>query len=252
MSPKLPRLAVVALLVCGGASAEEGAEANTTAVEDVSTGASSHWDGTVEVGLIATSGNSDTQSFNAKLSLQKDEFPWRHEFRMEALRAADDSGTTAERYTAAGKSDYRLDEFRYVYGTLRYEDDRFSGFDYRVSETLGYGHRVLDRDGIWLDLEIGAGARHSKPIGCERTDEAIARVAENFGWQISPSAELNERVFIETGSDNTYTEAEVGLKLRINGNLATRISYNVRHNSDVPPGTENTDTTTSVTLVYDF
>lgn len=210
------------------------------------------WRGELEVGLISTSGNSETQSFNANIAVANDAYPWRHELRLEALHSSDQDVTTAERYTAALKSDYRLDDTRYLFGTLRYEDDRFSGYDYRVSETIGYGHRVLDSERTTLELEVGAGGRHVVFPDGEREDEPIVRAAGSFLWQVSPSARLSEHLFVESGDVNTFTQSETGLKLKINSNLATKISYTLRHNSDVPPGTEKTDTVTAVTLVLDF
>lgn len=220
--------------------------------EEAGEGSRPGWGGELELGLIATSGNTRTQSFNANVAMQDQDFPWRHELRIEALHASEQDITVAERYMAFVKTDYRFDERRYMFGTLRYEDDRFSGYDYRVSESLGYGHRVVASDVLNLDLEFGLGGRHLIPLEGEREDEPIVRGAANLGWQVNPTVRLSERLFFESGEENTYTESETGLRLKINSRMATKFSYTVRHNSDVPEGWENTDTTTAVTLVFDF
>lgn len=225
---------------------------NCVAAEEAVTETREGWSGEAEVGLVATSGNSDTESFSARFALHNEDHPWRHETRLEALRSSDEDETTAERYLFAHQTDYRFDERRYLFGTLRYEDDRFSGYQYRVSETFGYGRRVVDDPKFTLELEAGIGGRHSKPEEGERIDETILRGAANLGWQVSPTARLSENLFVESGDENTFTESITALKLKINGNLATKISYTLRHNSDVPEGTEKTDTITAVTLVLDF
>ncbi len=227
--------------------------AQVSGAEEAETGPEEGWSGEAEVGFVATTGNSETESFNARFALRNEAYPWRHETRLEALRSSDEDETTAERYLFAHKSDYRFGENRYLFGTVRYEDDRFSGYDYRISETFGYGRRVYEEPGVSLDLEAGFGGRHSLPEESdEREDEVILRGAGNLIWQISPSARFTEQLFVESGDRNTFTESVSALKLKINGNLATKLSYTVRHNTDVPEYTENTDTISSVTLVIDF
>jgi putative salt-induced outer membrane protein len=56
---------------------------------------------------------------------------------------------------------------------------------------------------------------------------------------------------VETGSDNTYMQNDLGLEITISGALGLRVGYQVRHNSDVQPGVENTDTLTTVGLLYE-
>jgi len=65
----------------------------------------------------------------------------------------------------------------------------------------------------------------------------------------SPTAGL--WFLVETGSDNTYLQNDIGLEVSINGALALRLGYQVRHNSDVLPGTEKTDTLATVGLIYE-
>ena len=44
---------------------------------------------------------------------------------------------------------------------------------------------------------------------------------------------------------------DLGLEVTIKGSLALRLGYQVRHNSDVPPGVDKTDTLTTVGLIYE-
>ena len=208
--------------------------------------------GEAELGVVSTSGNTNTRSINGKAKMRYLSGPWRHEVRAEGLRTSDGSTITAERYLLAGKSDYHFRPHDYLFATARYEDDRFSGYDYQLSEALGYGHRTLDQPDLTLDLEIGAGGRHSKEQGGTRKDEAILRGAAKLGWDISPTARFTEDLLAEAGRDNTYTESVTALKVKINGNFAMKLSLTVKNNSTVPAGTRQTDTLTAVTLVYDF
>lgn len=208
--------------------------------------------GEAELGLVTTSGNTHTRSINAKVMLRYMSGPWRHEGRLEGLRTSEGDKVTAERYLASGKSDYRFTPTDYVFGTVRYEDDRFSGYDYQSSEAVGYGHRMVDGERLKLDLEIGAGGRHSRETGGRQRDEGILRGAAKLGWDISETARLSEDLLVESGASNTYTDSVSALRVKINSRFALKLSVTVKHNSDVPAGTEKTDTMSAVTLAYDF
>ena len=54
------------------------------------------------------------------------------------------------------------------------------------------------------------------------------------------------------GSDNTYIESLTELKAGVIGNLALVLGYLFRHNTDVLPGTDKTDTQTSISLECKF
>ena len=49
-----------------------------------------------------------------------------------------------------------------------------------------------------------------------------------------------------------YTEAISSLGVDINDDLALVVSYTLRNNSDVLPGTEKTDTFTAITIEYSY
>jgi putative salt-induced outer membrane protein len=57
---------------------------------------------------------------------------------------------------------------------------------------------------------------------------------------------------IETGSNNTFLQNDAGLAVSMNEKLALKLGYQVRHNSDVSPGKENTDQLITTNLVYKF
>jgi putative salt-induced outer membrane protein len=51
---------------------------------------------------------------------------------------------------------------------------------------------------------------------------------------------------------NTYLESVSAVTARLVGQLALVASYTVKNNSDVPVGTENTDTFSAIALEYRF
>jgi len=219
----------------------------------VADAAGGEWSGSAELGATVTSGNSDTRNLNGKAEALYERARWRHTTRAEALLASDSGEDTAERYVASYQADYKKTERSYIYGTVRGEVDKFSGYDYRLSEAVGYGHRFWEAgDKGYFDLEAGPGLRQSKPEDGVREDEAILRMAAKYRNSWTPTTRFSQDVIVESGSDNTFTESVTGLKVRINSALAMKLSVTVKHNSSVPIDTEKTDTISAITLVYDF
>ena len=60
-----------------------------------------------------------------------------------------------------------------------------------------------------------------------------------------------DRFLIEAGSDNTYLQNDLGLEVMMSGALGLRVAYQVRYNTEVPPGIRKTDTLTTIGLLYE-
>lgn len=212
----------------------------------------SGWKGEGELGFLRTSGNTDSQSFAAKLGLGYDYAQWRHAGKLEATTKDDQGETTAERYYAAGKSDYKFNEHSYLYGAVDYEEDHFSGYEYRANESIGAGYRVIDQQQMTLDLEAGPGARQSKLDTGENENEATLRLGANFGWNISPTATFTEEISSAIGEESTTSRSLTALSTKINAVFAMKLSYLYKHTTNVPVGFDSTDSELAATLVYSF
>jgi putative salt-induced outer membrane protein len=210
------------------------------------------WSGNVSLGYLATTGNTETS--NAKFGFGVDYAidKWVHGLTGTAMGASEDNETTAEAYSLGWKSTYDLSDRNYLFGRANWLKDRFSGYDYQLTETAGFGRRVIMDSNQTLNLEIGPGARQSETSEGDEQNEAILRLAADYQYVFNENAQLDFDLGVETGEDNTFTEAILGLKTRLVGSLAAVLAYTVRNNTDVPDDTEKTDTMTSVSLEYSF
>ncbi len=237
--------AVYFLLFTSLVIAEESAEA--TAVKK------SEWGGEAELGFVKTTGNTETETFVLKARVINTRDKWKHTVRGEALRNAEGEDiVTAERYFLSGKSQFFFRNRSYVYGLITYDDDRFSGFDYIVTGILGYGRTVMERENLKLNLEVGAGGRQSEPEIGETNNEAVGRAAGYFEWKISKSATFIQELSTDVGEDKSINRSLTALTTKINSYLSSRIAYQVRYTSEVPPGIEKTDTELTFTLVAKY
>jgi putative salt-induced outer membrane protein len=239
-------------MVLGGLTILATATAYAEAAAPDATVIDTAWKGNVEIGYVMTSGNTETESLNAKAKAETEREKWRHTINLEALNSSDQSVTTAERYFISGQSDYKMGKKNFFYALVSYEDDRFSGYDYRVTESIGYGRRVIGEPNLTLDLEIGPGARQSKLETGKTEDEFLGRGAAKLAWKISETSKFTEDFTTEVGEDVTVTKSVTGLSAKVNSSLATKLTYTIKNTSDVPPGIEKTDTEVAVTLVYGF
>lgn len=208
--------------------------------------------GSVSLGYLASTGNTDNASLNTKTALAYLAAPWRHALMLRALKGSTDDVTTAEEYEAIEQSDYVFGDNHYVFGALSYSTNEFSGYDRRVSQVGGYGRRLLDSDTHTLDLQAGAGARQTRLSDGARQSEGIVQVAGGYVWKLSENAKFSQQARAEFGSDNRYSESITTVTANLRGDLALSVSYTLKHNSEVPPERVKTDTATAVSLIYGF
>jgi putative salt-induced outer membrane protein len=209
--------------------------------------------GSAALGYLSTSGNTESTSGNASLKVTWDlDGPWQHNWTALAINARTAGVTTAEAYSAGYKAQRDISATSYLYASGEWRQDRFSGYDKQVSETLGYGRRLIDTERHTLALEGGAGAKQSDLIDGTELDEAIVRGGFDYLLRITENSEFNQKILIEQGDDNRYSESTSALKARIVGDLAIVVSYVVKNNSDVPVGIEKTDRFTAISLEYGF
>ncbi len=208
--------------------------------------------GQVALGYLATSGNSDSE--NLSLNFGGDYFGdvWRHRLEGRAVRASTSDVTTAEAYGLSWQSSRDFGEHSYVFGRAAWDKDKFSGYDQQLREIVGYGRHIIDSERHTLDGEIGIGLRQSDLRDGTSEDESIARLSMDYHFQLSDTAEFEQRIGIESGSDNTYVETFTALSADVWTNLAIVLSYTVKRNSDVPVGSVRRDTFTAVSLEYSF
>jgi putative salt-induced outer membrane protein len=210
------------------------------------------WQGSVGLGFLSTTGNSDTSSLNANVALGYKSGPWGDTLSLQALHASQNGLTTAESYDATGQSKYSFSEKNYVFGLLDYLSDRFSGYRRRTTEAFGYGRRLLDSDAQQLDVEFGLGVRQTRYTDNTSSSVLIERLSGSYLWKFADKSNFSQNLSVEHGSDNTYTQSVTALTTNLAGSFALSMSYTVKHNSTVLPGFKNTDTITAVSLVYSF
>lgn len=211
------------------------------------------WTGEGDLGYNSASGNSTSESLAFGLGGAYEDGDWLHTTELSAYRASQDNTISARSFGLRLQTDYAIDERTFAFGNLRYLDDAFSGYDSQASISLGTGRTFIENGDTLFQGQIGAGYRRSElqdDLGTESEPVATAEITYNHGLTENTVFESNGSA--ESGSENTYLEAGMALRVSMTDALGIRLAYLVKHNTDVPAETENTDKYTTVSLNYKF
>ena len=227
----------------------------------------SGWSGTGEFGFAMARGNARSDNANGKIAFAKEDSEWKHSFYLAALRnkaevTGDFNGDgvveeqmqlSANRYEFGASSALKLNEISSWVAALRYENDDFAPYEHQTTFSIGYGHKFINTERTTLLTEIGPGYRRAKSASTGETEsELIARGLLDYKHQLTASTALYNILLIEAGSDNTFARNDFGVQVKRSDALALKAGFEVRHNTDVLPGTKKTDTLTTVNVVYGF
>ncbi len=210
------------------------------------------WSGTAALGILATSGNSETTNANLAVGVNYDRERWHHEAAVAASGAETAGATTAERYKAGYEARYDFSKHDYLFGLINYEKDLFSGYDQQLSEAVGYGRRLINNDRQVLNVQAGAGFKQSDLRDGTSESGAILRLGGDYALNMSETAKFTQKIVMELDSENTYLESISAIKATLIERLGLVFSYTIKNNSDVPTGSEKTDTFTAISLEYGF
>ncbi len=212
-----------------------------------------YWSGEGEAGIVLVDGNSNSKIINVGLSLSKNIEDWEHTIKLAANTAENNGDKSAESYLAAYNIKYDFSEKSFLFGDLRYLDDKFDSFNGITTIGGGYGYRISNTELFKWSVNAGLGYRNTEFDSIDDDISGVAFIGESdFRFKLSETAEITDVFRIEATSDNSYLQNILGLSVAMNSLLSLKISYDVRYNSDPAEGDTDTDSITAVSLVYKF
>jgi putative salt-induced outer membrane protein len=215
--------------------------------------AAADWSGKGTFGGVLARGNTETETINLNVDIENKVDVWTHKAGASMLRTVTDDVTSADRWELRGESQYSLTDRSYLFGALRYEDDAFTDYDYQATLSGGYGYRFIANDTTKLEGQIGIGYREAElQLTGEQQDDAILRGAIDYEHKLTATTLVYDRFLVESGSENTFVQNALGVEVKINDSFALGLDYSVRHNTEVLPGTDETDQVLTANLVYGF
>ncbi len=217
------------------------------------------WEGEAAVGATFTTGNTDQQGASGKVDLVKQGLTWRHRLFAEADFQESDGLRTRERYGASYQADHRFSPRFYTFGFIGWESDQFAGFHRRFTESTGFGWIAAERARLRLAFEGGPALRQTRfvydalePDADRSRNELSGRGKINLRWTVIGDLIFTEDAGFIVGSGNDTLFANSALTTKLVGNLSTRVSFDVKHETAPPDDRVKTDTITRMSLVYKF
>lgn len=211
--------------------------------------------GNAALGFVKNTGNSNNSNLNGKLHLSYYKPHWKNSTDLSMQINTSNGVRSAEKYKASGESQYRFSHDSFTFGRLNLQKDKFSAYDYNLYAVVGYGHRILKGEKYWIELQAGPGFRVLKETNSGSTNRNIIYAAATWKWHMSDATTLTELLNSEVGRPNTNTRSETSIKTKLIGNLAMSVNYIMDYDSHIPvtsPEKKHLDTTTNITLVYNF
>ena len=214
-----------------------------------------------EIGMMITSGNSDTESVNGKIKLTYETERLINAADFQALykseKTEDEDGVrrsqaSAQKHEASVKTGYKFTENDYAFIRGAYVNDRFSGYNYQNTVSAGYGRKLITGERANLSIELGPGYRYEKIRTGGSEEDAIFRASGLFTLKLTEGSAFEQDLSVETGDDKTITRSVSAIRAQIIGALSMKLSYTIDRQSRVPADTEKTNTETALTLVYGF
>ncbi|WP_058909805.1 DUF481 domain-containing protein [Entomohabitans teleogrylli] len=220
-----------------------------TVMDDPST-AKKPFEGTINAGYLAQSGNSTNSSLTADSTMTWYGNTTAWSLWGNASNTSSNDERSSEKYSAGGRGRYNLTDLNYVFGQASWLTDRFNGYHERDVFTGGYGRQILNGPQQSLRMEFGPGVRYDEYTDGTHKTQALGYASGTWAWQFTDTAKFSQGVAV-LGSEDTTVNSETALNVAINEHFGLKVAYNVSWNSN-PPSTapEHTDTRTSVTLGY--
>ena len=221
------------------------------------------WNAEAEVGAGNTTGNTSERSFTGGLKLKRSFGDWEHSTGLvidyAKSKVGGDSRTSKDRIYGQYEIFWKgLGEKTFLLNHLEVERDKFSGYDYRLLETVGLGYQLFDSATFKLRVEGGPGYRRSRvdtlASGTSQKfeSELLFRGAVIYDWQFAESMKFNNNLGIILSGKSSSMENKMALTAKVNAKLAARLGIDIKYQTSPPLGTKKLDTISRITLVYDF
>jgi putative salt-induced outer membrane protein len=231
-------------------------DAKTQTSQPASSGgllALSPWDGKIEASALLSSGNSENSAVGILIDAARTSGDFVHNIDAFFNLGSSNGITNQKRWGAAYKLDYSLGEHTYAFGRIAYEEDEFSGFDYRVFAGAGLGRFLAQSEPFTWKVEGGPGFRYS-PIDATSVieQEFAAYASSEMDWLIREGLTFEQDWNVTWTSPTTTFRSVTALTTQLWGDISTGVSFEYRYETGPPAGRKKTDTIAKASVIYGF
>lgn len=219
------------------------------------------WTGDASLSGSTTSGNTETTDVGLGLNLTKTDGIWRNKFDATYDLGSVSGQDTKNRLFLGYQLDRDFSDRLYAFGNVNYFSDDFGAFETGYYAGTGLGYKVLVTEPTLWNVEAGVGYRSQETraigtfgdagyIASVDEGEIAGRLGSEFDYAFNDAVSFYNDTELLTSSSDTYIWNDIGIQAQLAGNLSAKFGVRVDHHTDVPVGTEKTDTITRGALVY--
>ena len=211
------------------------------------------WNTTAQLGIASSTGDTDEQSVALGIAMSRDFDKWEHDFNLDFDLARSQGVTTRRRVLGRLNTLYTAWDNLFISNYLETDFNKFSGFDYRILDSIALGVKILESERQSLRLEGGPGVRFNAFENSDETStEFLGRVSSTYELKVTENIDFKDQASVVFGSDSITFDNRASLGAQINSSLAARLSFQMQYDSDTPLDAAAWDTITRATLVYKF
>jgi putative salt-induced outer membrane protein len=216
----------------------------------------------VEFGYQAHSGNTDSQSLNARVATEYTAGRHRTNGEWKYYQLYKNGKEDKNQQNFLLQSDYKLSQRIYLFGNYNGFNSLYSAYfrDHTISGGLGY--QLTNTDTLLLEVELGPGYRYQEPNVDEIGDkdivfpnivkEAIIRGNVSASWNPLDNLSIGGKLTTTAGQSNTRIDSEVNVTNNITDAIALKLSYNSQFHDRVPGNLAKRDTILTVNILFAF
>ncbi len=213
------------------------------------------WERTAELSLVATGGNTDTQTLGAGASLIWRPSAWVTRARAAYVRSAANDVETAESLVAELRVSRALSPRLEAFGRADYVVNRFAGIDYRTTIDAGLGWLLYEDARHSLKVDGAAGVTHESRLAGENLTFSVGSAGALYKFKLSTTAELTEQALLSTDLGefgNWRLQNGLALTATLTRVFSLKVSHELKRINRPVPGFERTDTILAAALVASF
>ncbi|SMY18363.1 DUF481 domain-containing protein [Photobacterium aquimaris] len=246
---------ILTLLLLATTAANASEEPTTEASNEPSPLTSS-----IGLGYQALSGNSNSQTMNGNIALTYTKGRYQTTADAKYIMAKKNGEEDKRKLSASLKAKRMIRDGYYWYGNGSYIDDRYGPYYVDSLVSTGIGYRLFSYETFQTLVDIGPGFRHQNPnldeiksdsiVKQEVVNEPILQSTVDMQWKPLKTLTLSAKVNMVSGKSNTTIESSLNATNDITDNIALNIGYTQTYYSWVPETMKNSDSTTTISIIY--
>lgn len=208
--------------------------------------------GSMSLSTSTVTGNSSERNLSLAGRLSYGVNSWNHSIGFAKEYARSNGNTTKDKSFATYEvNKYFSDQF-YMFGTARYQNDKFAAN--RTDAFLGFGpgYRVINNENVTWRVQVGPGARYTRDQAGVTATKTSALLSSRFFYKLNETVSVTDDIDVLYSKDSTVSTHDIGLNFKMSDALSTRVGYRTDYNSAPLAGYKKTDNTLSVSLVLGF